>query len=139
MAAGMTLPLENVDELRARLNDQAKTSLTEEQLIPIVSIDVPLEMDEISTESIESLKKLAPFGMDFAKPVYCIENVEVSSIRKIGSAQNHLKMELKQDAVLLDAIGFGKGQLADEIAPTTKLSFIGDLQINEWNGRKKPN
>lgn len=56
MAAGMTLPLENVDELRARLNDQAKTSLTEEQLIPIVSIDVPLEMDEISTESIESLK-----------------------------------------------------------------------------------
>ncbi|MCZ8541565.1 single-stranded-DNA-specific exonuclease RecJ [Psychrobacillus psychrodurans] len=137
MAAGMTLPLENVDELRARLNDQAQTSLTEDQLIPIVSIDVPLEMDEISTESIESLKKLAPFGMDFAKPVYCIENVEVSSIRKIGSAQNHLKMELKQDAVLLDAIGFGKGQLADEIAPTTKLSFIGDLQINEWNGRKK--
>ena len=55
-------------------------------------------MDEISTESIESLKKLAPFGMGFAKPVYCIENVEVSTVRKIGSAQNHLKMELKQGA-----------------------------------------
>lgn len=137
MAAGMTLPLEHVEEFRERLNAQAKSSLTEDQLIPIVSIDVPLEMHEISTESIESLKKLAPFGMDFAKPVYCLEHVEVSSIRKIGSAQNHLKMELKQGPVLLDAIGFGKGQLADEIAPTTKLSFIGDLQINEWNGRKK--
>jgi len=137
MAAGMTLPLENVEEFRIRLNDQAKVSLSEEQLIPTISIDVPLVMDEISTESIESLKKLAPFGMGFAKPIYCIENVEVSTVRKIGSAQNHLKMELKQGAVLLDAIGFGKGQLADEIAPTTKLSFIGDLQINEWNGRKK--
>ncbi|WP_411747078.1 single-stranded-DNA-specific exonuclease RecJ [Psychrobacillus psychrotolerans] len=137
MAAGMTLPLENVEEFRLRLNEQAKVSLSEDQLIPTISIDVPLEMDEISTESIESLKKLAPFGMGFAKPVYCIENVEVSTVRKIGSAQNHLKMELKQGAILLDAIGFGKGQLADEIAPTTKLSFIGDLQINEWNGRKK--
>ncbi|MFJ5768502.1 single-stranded-DNA-specific exonuclease RecJ [Psychrobacillus sp. NPDC093180] len=138
MAAGMTLPLEHVETFRNRLNEQAKIVLTEEQLVPIVSIDVPLEMDEISTESIESLKQLAPFGMDFTKPVYCIENVEVSSIRKIGSAQNHIKMELKQGATSLDAIGFGKGELADEIAPATKLSFIGDLQINEWNGRKKP-
>lgn len=138
MAAGMTLPIEHVEEFRQRLNEQAQASLTNEQLVPVISIDVPLEMDEISTDSIESLRKLAPFGMDFAKPVYCIENVEVSSVRKIGSAQNHVKMELKQGATLLDAIGFGQGELADEIAPATKLSFIGDLQINEWNGRKKP-
>ena len=52
--------------------------------------------------------------------------------------QNHVKMELKDGAISLDAIGFGKGHLADEISPTAKLSFIGDLQINEWNGRKKP-
>ncbi len=138
MAAGMTLPLENVDLFKKRLNRQAMECLEEEQLIPVVNIDVPLEMHEISTESIEAIRQLSPFGMDFAKPVYCIENVEVSSARKIGSGQNHLKMELVQGPVLLDAIGFGKGNLADEIAPATKLSFIGDLQINEWNGRKKP-
>lgn len=138
MAAGMTLPLESVNELSIRLTDQAMECLTEEQLIPVVSIDVPLEMHEISTEAIESLQKLAPFGMSFPKPVYCIEEVEVASFRKIGSAQNHVKMELKQGASTLDAIGFGKGDLADEISPTAKLSFIGDLQINEWNGRKKP-
>ncbi|MEK4486577.1 single-stranded-DNA-specific exonuclease RecJ [Psychrobacillus sp. FSL H8-0484] len=138
MAAGMTFPLEHLEEVKVRLNDQAKVCLTEEQLVPVILIDVPLEMDEISTESIDSLRKLAPFGMGFAKPVYCIENIEVGSIRKIGSAQNHVKLELKQGATVLDAIGFGKGDLADEIAPATKLSFIGDLQINEWNGRKKP-
>ncbi|MGE7978712.1 single-stranded-DNA-specific exonuclease RecJ [Psychrobacillus sp. NPDC093200] len=138
MAAGMTFPLEHVEEFRNRLNEQATACLTEEQLIPVVSIDVPLEMHEISTESIQSIQMLSPFGMGFAKPVYCLENIEVNSVRKIGSAQNHVKMELMQGAVLLDAIGFGKGDLADEIAPATKLSFIGDLQINEWNGRKKP-
>ncbi|TQR19223.1 single-stranded-DNA-specific exonuclease RecJ [Psychrobacillus vulpis] len=138
MAAGMTLPLENVDLFRNRLEGQAKECLTEEQLIPVISIDVPLEVHEITTDSIESLQKLAPFGMDFAKPIYCIEDVEISSMRKIGSAQNHVKMEISQGSSSLDAIGFGRGELADEIAPATKVSFVGDIQINEWNGRKKP-
>ncbi|WP_391116158.1 single-stranded-DNA-specific exonuclease RecJ [Psychrobacillus sp. L3] len=138
MAAGMTFPLENLEEFKNRLQTQAKECLTDDQLIPVVLIDVPLEMHEVTTEAIESLQKLAPFGMDFAKPVYCIEEVEVASVRKIGSAQNHVKMELKQGSIVLDAIGFGKGELADEISPTAKLSFIGDLQINEWNGLKKP-
>lgn len=138
MAAGLTIPLANVDEFRNRLVEQSKECLTEEQLVPIISIDVPLEMHEITTEAIESLQKLSPFGMDFAKPMYCIEGVEVASVRKIGSTQNHLKMELKHGEIGLDAIGFGKGELADEISPATKLSFVGDLQINEWNGRKKP-
>ena len=138
MAAGMTLPLEKLEELKNRLQTQAKECLNEDQLTPIVLIDVPLEMHEITTDAIESLQKLAPFGMDFAKPIYCIEEVEVASVRKIGSAQNHVKMELKKGSSSLDAIGFGQGELADEISPTAKISFIGDLQVNEWNGRKKP-
>ena len=35
MAAGMTLPLENVEEFRTRLNEQAKECLTEDQLVPV--------------------------------------------------------------------------------------------------------
>ena len=31
-----------------------------------------------------------------------------------------------------------KGYLHDEISYGVNLSFVGDLQINEWQGRKKP-
>lgn len=138
MAAGMTLELSHVDELRERLNRQAETSLTEEDLIPVVDIDIPVRLDEINIETIESMRFLAPFGMGFAKPKFFLEGVKVASIRKIGAAQNHLKVELAQNAATLDAVGFGIGPVGDELTPDVKIDVIGDLQINEWNGRKKP-
>ena len=137
MAAGMTLPLEHVDELRTRLDVQARACLTEEQLTPVVHIDIPLKMDEISAEAIEEIAKLGPFGTDFPKPVYVLEDVEIASMRKIGAAENHIKMELTDGFEKLDSIGFDKGHLHDELTYGIKVSFIGDLQINEWQGRKK--
>jgi single-stranded-DNA-specific exonuclease len=138
MAAGMTFQIDQVDELRKRLNEQAKDILTQEDLIPIQHIDLSITLKEIEIDSIEALKELGPFGMDFAKPVYCVENVNVTSKRKIGANQNHVKLELEDGSIKLDAIGFGQSHLADELTPGVNVSFVGDLQINEWNGRKKP-
>lgn len=138
MAAGMTLSLEHVDDLRNRLNEQAQNCLTEEDLIPIQNIDLTIQLDEIELSSIEALKNLGPFGMGFAKPVYCVEHVHVSTMQKIGANQNHIKLEFNDGPVKLDAVGFGQGNLVDELTPGVRVSFIGDLQINEWNGRKKP-
>lgn len=138
MAAGMTLEASDLDVLRDRLILQAETSLTEEELLPVVDIDIPLQLSEIDITAIESMRLLAPFGMGFAKPKFYLEGVHVSSIRKIGAAQNHLKMELTQHAATLDAVGFGLGSVGDELTPDVKIDVIGDLQINEWNGRKKP-
>ncbi|MGE6367567.1 single-stranded-DNA-specific exonuclease RecJ [Planococcus kocurii] len=138
MAAGMTLAASDVDDLRERLNKQAEISLTEEELLPVVNIDIPLRLDEIDITAIESMRLLAPFGMGFAKPKFYLEGVHVASIRKIGAAQNHLKMELTQQAASIDAVGFGLGSVGDELTPDVKIDVIGDLQVNEWNGRKKP-
>ncbi len=138
MAAGMTLPIEHVDELRARLDAQAKACLTEDQLTPVLNIDIPLKIDEISADAIEEIAKLGPFGTEFPKPVYVLEDVEIAAMRKIGAAENHIKMELTDGYEKLDSVGFHKGHLHDELTYGIKVSFIGDLQINEWQGRKKP-
>lgn len=138
MAAGMTLETADVEQLTARLNEQAEAGLTAEQLIPVVQIDIPVKMDEISVETIESIRRLAPFGMGFAKPKFYLTGVKVTSIRKIGAAQNHLKMELTDGVSSVDAVGFGKGPIGDELTPDVKIDVIGDLQVNEWKGNKKP-
>lgn len=137
MAAGMTLSIEHVDELRSRLDAQAKACLSEEQLTPVLNIDIPLKMDEISADAIEEISTLGPYGTDFPKPVYVLEDVEISSMRKIGAAENHIKMELTDGYEKLDSVGFNKGHLHDELTYGIKVSFTGDLQINEWQGRKK--
>lgn len=138
MAAGMTLGTADVDDLRERLNRQGEAVLTEDQLIPAVEIDIPVEPAEISIETLESIQSLAPYGMGFSRPKFYMNGVRAATIRKIGANRNHLKMELEKDGTAIDAIGFSLGHLADELTPEVKVEAIGDLQINEWNGRKKP-
>ncbi|MHA6259295.1 single-stranded-DNA-specific exonuclease RecJ [Sporosarcina sp. CAU 1771] len=138
MAAGMSLGVEDVEALRTNLNTQAETVLTANQLIPTLAIDVPLSIEEIDVKVLESLELLRPFGMGFAKPVYLLENVAMKSVRQIGAAKNHLKLELGNGSDSLDTIGFGHGPLADQLTPGVKVSVTGDLQVNEWNGNKKP-
>lgn len=138
MAAGIALDIDNVTVLRDHLNRQAEAVLSAEQLTPKLAIDVPLTIEEIDVHVLESLELLRPFGMDFAKPVYLLEEVSAKSVRQIGAARNHLKLELADGEAVLDTIGFGHGLLANQITPGVKLSVTGDLQVNEWNGNKKP-
>ena len=84
------------------------------------------------------MNKLAPYGMDNPKPKVLIKEVNIESIRKIGSEQNHLKLILEHDGTSLDGVGFGLGSVCDHISPVSKVSVIGELSINEWNNRKKP-
>ena len=79
MAAGMTLPLEHVDELRKRLHNQATAVLTDEQLVQKLYIDVPVDLSEVTVEAIEEIRKLGPFGTEFAKPVFALEKVNIAN------------------------------------------------------------
>lgn len=138
MAAGMTLKLDDVSDLRQRLNHLATQQLTEEDFIPITTLDHQIKVDEINLSSLDELNLLAPFGMDNPKPKVLISNVPISTMRKIGSEQNHLKVMVNENGTNLDGIGFGLGHLADHISPASKISIIGELAVNEWNNIRKP-
>ncbi|KGM46418.1 single-stranded-DNA-specific exonuclease RecJ [Neobacillus niacini] len=138
MAAGMTLKLADVSELRQRLNNLANEQLTEDDFIPITTLDHEIQVEEINLSSLDELNLLAPFGMDNPKPKVLISNVEISTMRKIGSEQNHLKVMVNRNGTNLDGIGFGLGPLFDHISPASKISLIGELAVNEWNNNRKP-
>ncbi|EKN64188.1 single-stranded-DNA-specific exonuclease RecJ [Neobacillus bataviensis LMG 21833] len=138
MAAGMTLKLEDVVELRTRLNLLAEEQLTAEDFIPVTYLDEEIQLGDIHLSSLEELNLLSPFGMDNPKPKVLIKNVDLANMRKIGNEQKHLKVIVNDGSANLDGIGFGLGALADQISPASKISLIGELSINEWNNIRKP-
>jgi single-stranded-DNA-specific exonuclease len=138
MAAGMTLNLENVAELRTRLNILAEEQLTHEDLIPVTFLDEEIKLQHVNLSSLDEMSLLAPFGMDNPKPKVLINNVDITNIRKIGSEQNHLKVLVNESGANLDGVGFGLGPLVDHISPASKISLIGELSVNEWNNIRKP-
>lgn len=138
MAAGMTLEEKDIPELRKRLIQLANEQLTENDFIPIKKVDVTCKLQDITVEAIEQLQLLSPFGVSNPKPVFLLENVHFSNMKRIGADGSHLKMILENDQHEVDTIGFGFGDIIDEISPLSKVSVVGDLMINEWNGRRKP-
>ncbi len=138
MAAGMTLAVDDVDDLRTRLNEIANEVLTQEDFQPIAAVDAICSIHEITIESIFEMNKLAPFGMGNPKPTVQINNVGVNTIRRIGADQSHLKIELQDESIGLDGVGFGLGHACEGISPLSKVSVIGELSINEWNNNRKP-
>lgn len=138
MAAGMTLQINDIPELRSRLNHQAQEQLTEENLIPITMLDAEIDLPEIDIATIEELNHLGPFGVENPKPQIVIKDAELLNIRKIGSNQTHLKVTVAESESSLEGVGFGLGALADHVAPMSRISLIGQLAINEWNNMRKP-
>jgi single-stranded-DNA-specific exonuclease len=138
MAAGMTLKIEDVAELRSRLNALAKEQLTEEDFMPVTMLDGVAAIEDISIQTIEEMNLLAPFGMGNPKPKILIEKSEIAGIRKIGANQNHLKLQLKKNESALDGVGFNLGHKFDHLSPLAKVSVIGELSVNEWNNVRKP-
>ena len=99
---------------------------------------MPLSVGEIDVGVLESLELLRPFGMAFEKPVYLLEDLSASTVTENRSSKKSFEIGIDGWRASLDAIGFGLGHIADEMTPGVKLSVAGDLQVNEWNGHKKP-
>ncbi|WLD92210.1 single-stranded-DNA-specific exonuclease RecJ [Alkalihalobacillus sp. AL-G] len=138
MAAGMTLKVENLEELRNRLNELASSNLSKEDFTPITKVDVSCSVDDISLDVIEELQMLEPFGVENPKPKFMIDQCQLKEIRRIGSESNHLKLALNGNQSTLDVIGFHFGEVFEEITPNAAISVVGELSINEWNGFRKP-
>jgi single-stranded-DNA-specific exonuclease len=138
MAAGLSLPKEDVDELRDRMNRYAKQVFTEELLIPKVTVDRTLQLSEISIEQIEELSILAPYGVGNPKPKFRLDQLAIKDIKQIGAQKDHLKLTFTDSDHTLESISFGKGDLFYEMVPEASLSVIGELGVNQWNGFRKP-
>ena len=93
MAAGVSLDISNLESFRERLNGQA--SLSGEDLLPKVYIDVHLPLDYISFKLIEELKILEPFGKGNPKPLFAAKNIPVKKGFILGKNRNVLKLLLE--------------------------------------------
>lgn len=106
MAAGFSLEKERIPEMRRRLNENC--TLTEEQQMEKVSIDVPMPVDYITEHRIEELSLLEPFGKGNEKPLFAERELQLLSARVLGKNANVLKFRVQNRAgCVLDAMYFG--------------------------------
>ncbi|MBR1540758.1 MAG: hypothetical protein IJ629_06380 [Clostridia bacterium] len=136
MAIGLSLERKNFGAFRTKLLEIASQSNLEE-FAPVLMIDKELQASDLLEENINSLQKLEPFGESNKTPVFLYKNLKIDSIRSLSEGK-HLKLTLKDDVgnVIVSAIGFNMGNLAEDYRLFDKVDVVGTLEINEFNGKK---
>lgn len=150
MAAGLSLENNQVEPFRAALNQYS--TLTEEDFIPKVSIDVLLPLGYLSEELVEELEDLEPFGKGNKKPIFAERNLKVRRASILGKNANVLKLQVVNaygrvmDAMYFGDIDFFISDLTEHYGQnevdkmfqnrdnTVTLSFIYYPSINEYGG-----
>lgn len=92
MAAGLSLPKENVELFRQRINELC--TLSDKELIPKIRIDVPMPMDYVSMDLVREFALLEPFGKGNAKPVFADRGIRMKRLYSVGKMRRIWKMTL---------------------------------------------
>lgn len=136
MAAGLSMEEKNVELFRRRLNDNC--TLTEQDLIPKIMIDVPMPISYLSKKLTEQLKVLEPFGKGNSKPLFAQKNLRAVGIRVLGRNRNVAKMLLTdENGIKMDAVYFGEAQeFVDFVQAHDTISVTYYPEINVFQGRE---
>lgn len=136
MAAGLSMEEKNVELFRRRLNDNC--TLTEQDLIPKIMIDVPMPISYLSKKLTEQLKVLEPFGKGNSKPLFAQKNLRAVGIRVLGRNRNVAKMLLiDENGIKMDAVYFGEAQeFVDFVQAHDTISVTYYPEINVFQGRE---
>lgn len=154
MAAGLSIKEQDLDVFRKRINGCC--SLSEQDIIPKVKIDVPLSVKYTTCSMVRELEVLEPYGKDNEKPVFADKNVHIKRARILGKNKNVLKCDLlSQDGYSVTGIYFGEvqelleyitekfGKVQTEQMLLGKdncvtLNIVYDMQINEYQYTETP-
>ena len=137
-AAGLTMKKENLQKFTQRFEEVVSKSITEEMLVPEISIDLEMELKDINFKTYRILQQMAPFGPSNNRPVLMLKGVvDNGRGRLIGSEQSHLKLGITDalGSAVFDGVGFGMAHHFPKIQNKEPFDICFVLEENEWNGR----
>ncbi len=135
-AAGLTMKKENLEPFRLKFEEIVAASITNDQLIPKVEIDLEIELYEITDKLIRILRQMAPHGPANMTPQFCVRSVYDTGWARIMGT-NHLKLEIFQKKYpnnRFTAMGFDKGDYLHFVTNNKPFDMVFKIQESEFKG-----
>ena len=139
-AAGLTLKKENIQPFMDRFEQFVNSTITEDQLLPRVSIDAELSFNEINEDFFKIMSQFQPFGPENMSPIFVSRNVfDTGSGKMVGSNGEHLKLDLCQDSSTvksISAIAFNQANHFEYIRDGNPFDICYSIEMNEFRGNR---
>jgi len=135
-AAGLTLPLDNLEAFKIRFNEIVSSRILPDQLIPMINIDMLLELDSLSPKFYNILRQMGPFGPGNMTPVFESRNVSIAG-KPVIMKEKHIKFDVRQNgSPTYTAVGFGMAQFYPDLVNGRPFSICYTLEENNFRDKK---
>ncbi|MBO5477392.1 MAG: single-stranded-DNA-specific exonuclease RecJ [Clostridia bacterium] len=134
LAAGLSLEEEMIPDFVEAFEVAAanqKDGISEQ----IIDIDAQIERKDLNIQIIKDIRNLKPYGQSNQMPLFIYKGLKVNAIRTIKD-DKHLKLVLRDDKSLIDAVGFSMGSRRDEIRIGDRVDVVGNVELNSYNTPK---
>ncbi|MCR9216870.1 MAG: DHHA1 domain-containing protein, partial [bacterium] len=140
MAAGLSLDGMNLNRFREALCDHADESISDELMVPALTIDCEAGLHELSTATVEALLNLGPFGRSNPSPRLLIRNATIADEpRAMGANGRHLSFFVgdpeNSRARQLRIVGWSWAAHREHLHRGRRVDLVVSPKLNRWNGR----
>ncbi len=132
VAAGFTVQLERLEELKSKLAEIAQRELGGRELVPVLKADADIELDTLRPDLFGYLDLLEPTGQSNSVARFVSRNVRVVRSRTVGAEAQHLKLTLSGGGVYFDAIAFRQGHWFGKLPEAIDILYT--FERNVYNG-----
>ncbi len=137
-AAGLRIIDENIDAFREALVEYVAANTDPVMFEARLDIDLEVSLAHLTLETMSELEKLAPFGAENRRPVFCVCGARLAAApRKMGEGERHLSLSLEQGGVVLRSVAFGRGDWAELLDHEQGVyDFAFRPVVNRFRGRR---
>jgi single-stranded-DNA-specific exonuclease len=138
-ACGLTLyNAEGVDVFRDELERRAQEHFGPQGVIDTLAIDGVLTPSSVDEDIHARLSSLGPFGEGHRPPIFAVCDVTIDELARMGGSGSHLRLTVREpQGSAVKFVGFGFGNLADELKIGQSIDIAYSVGINEWQGRRE--
>ena len=132
MAVGLSTNIQKLNNFKEDV-EKYLSKIDISKLQQVINIDAIVNLKDVDVNTVKELMALEPFGEANKMPIFAFKNLKIDSIRALTEGK-HLKLTLRDENNIINAIGFNLGKLVDDYQLEDKIDVVGNLEINSFNG-----
>lgn len=136
-AAGLALPVTNLDELDMALQSAIAQSDIPPPGPPRIEFDAGLEPERLTAATVRLLQTLGPFGEGNPVPMLRVSRAPLREYMVMGREKQHLKLHIGEGGRAVEAILWNGAARSRELLGARSVDLAGTLEMNRWNGSER--
>lgn len=137
MAAGFGFDPKKLEQIKSRLFEICRNKISPDKLVKKIESECILPFNLVVEDTVDLIESFKPFGQGNRRPLFEFRDLQVLEISSMGKENAHLRIKLgNTDDDSVKCIGWRFGSLVQKFSIGDRVSAVGSLEFNVWNGRK---